>query len=155
MVEGNVRMTTALSPMATATRNVTRPWGNSYPGGRPVWFTSVSERDATSLNGFDPASTVIFPVPVAAGGVAFEGSSGKSSTESPTPSPSESEEPVPVSDTAAFGVSGSFELTVTVAPKGPPSACGANVTSIVQLPAGAIVGVALPHGFDPPERFRE
>ncbi|MGZ9135121.1 MAG: hypothetical protein ACXW4N_08460 [Candidatus Deferrimicrobiaceae bacterium] len=60
-----------------------------------------------------------------------------------------------MSDTAAFGVSGSFELTVTVAPKGPPSAVGSNVTSIVQLPSGSIVGVELPHGFDPPERSRD
>src|SRR3990170_1877531 len=77
MVEGNVRVTTALSPgLVTATWNVTSPSGNSYPAGRFVWFTSVSERVSTMLKGFDPASTVIFPVPVAAGGVAFEGSAG-------------------------------------------------------------------------------
>src|SRR3990172_11472340 len=95
------------------------------------------------------------PQPPPTPAVVFEGSLGKASAESRTPSPSESRNPVPVNGTAAFGVSGSFELTVTVAPKGPPSACGANVTSIVQLSAGAIVGVELPHGFDPPERSRE
>jgi len=62
--------------------------------------------------------------------------------------------PFPVSATVAFGVSGSFEVIVSVATNVPVDV-GLSVTLTVQLLPAPTVGVGIPHGLPPPLRLRE
>jgi hypothetical protein len=62
--------------------------------------------------------------------------------------------PNPVRETLTVGVSGSFEVMMSVAVSVPVDV-GPNVTLTVQLLPAPRVGAVLPHGLPPPLRFKE
>jgi hypothetical protein len=62
--------------------------------------------------------------------------------------------PLPVRETLTVGVSGSFEIIVSVATSVPVDV-GLNVTLTVQLLPAPRIGAVLPHGLEPPLKFKE